>query len=284
MRALPFELNCPATFWLNKSAPEGEQRRFAGIISTENPDRQAEVVLQKGLDFEPFLKYGWFNDNHSKKTSEVVGVPALVKSYKRGDLLPNGMTAETNLSWSEGFLVPNHKPADDLWGLAMTLEKSGLNRQLGFSLEGGIRKREGPGGKVVAKAVVRNVAITNCPVNPDTRFEALAKSMQLVADTPDDVLEAFIKGMTMGVATPGTAVATQGPKTGEGAGQVTTPQSLETGSSQNITDTDDEDEDDKKLNKAEAILWLYQRMPSVSAQTLGRIVDTTLQLKRKGLL
>ena len=44
----------------------GDKRiKLRGIISTEHRDRQGEVILQRGLDFRPFLDYGWFNDNHS---------------------------------------------------------------------------------------------------------------------------------------------------------------------------------------------------------------------------
>jgi len=47
-----------ASFFTKVSAPEGQRRRIGGVVSTETPDRQEETLIQNGLDFSEFVKYG----------------------------------------------------------------------------------------------------------------------------------------------------------------------------------------------------------------------------------
>lgn len=162
---IPFKIEVPfEAFW--KAGEEGKERRIAGIISTEHRDQQDEIVLQRGLDFGPFLKHGWLNDNHSKETDGVIGYPIKVEP-----VVYRGKPATR----MEGYLIPGYGPADRIWKLAQALQKT--DRRLGFSLEGGTRRRAGNDRKTIAEAVVRNVAITNCPVNTMTGLEVLAKSI-----------------------------------------------------------------------------------------------------------
>jgi len=156
-----FQFFAPLAFFEKASAPEGKRKRIAGVISTEDLDKQGEVIIQKGLDLAPFLKEGWFNDNHSKKTADVLGYPEGVTQFAKGERLPDGNTAPTALTWAEGYLLDTPE-ASRIWDLGNALKKAGGSRRLGFSIEGAVQKRTGPAGRVVAKALVRNVAITNC--------------------------------------------------------------------------------------------------------------------------
>lgn len=242
MAGIPFQFEVPVSFFEKADAEVGKRRRIGGIISTESPDRQGETVLADGLEFSDWIKNGWYNDNHSKDTDGIVGYPEYVKSFRRGEKLPNGEVAKTPGHWAEGYMLPTDR-ANRLWELGKAL--AGTGRRLGFSVEGKILRRVGPRtiarkaddgsveyvGNRIAKALVRNVAITNCPVNTDTGLEILARSLT-AAETadPDDFelrLTVLEKAMAMGPAQPGVAVATRGPQTGEGAGAVTTPKDLE---------------------------------------------------------
>ena len=171
---IPFKFEMPIEVFL-KAGDKGKERRIGGIISTETKDRHGEVVLQRGLDFSYFLSNGWFNDNHSKETTGVVGYPIKVEKT-----IHKGKQAH----YVEGYLIPGYKPANDIWDLANALQKTG--RRLGFSIEGGVRRRSGSNDTVVAEAGVRNVAITNCPVNTDTGMDVLAKSMQVIEAMPEE--------------------------------------------------------------------------------------------------
>ena len=68
-----FRVTTPLSFFEKADAPEGEQRRFGGLVTTESVDRQGQVVLADGLNFSHFMEHGWFNDNHDAATSKAVG-------------------------------------------------------------------------------------------------------------------------------------------------------------------------------------------------------------------
>jgi hypothetical protein len=280
MSGLPFEFEVPVTFYENESLEKGKARRIGGIISTENPDRQNEVVLQSGLDFSSFLRSGWYNDNHSRDTDGVIGYPEMVKTFKRGDMLPDGSLAPTSGTWAEGYML-NTKRADRIWELGKALQ--GTGRHLGFSVEGAVQKRIGRNRRTIAKALVRNVAITNCPVNTDSRLDILAKSLMAVETAePTDLEKALGMGTTGGVL-----AHPAGPQSGATAGQVLATESLETDKRTDLTKRlvdEDDDEAKKSLSDAEAVAWVQSRMPGISAAYAGRIVDLTRRLKSQGRL
>lgn len=269
-----FQLWTPLSFFEKANAPEGQSRRIGGVVSTEVEDKQEETVLQDGLDFTPFLKGGWFNDNHSKKTTDILGYPDRApQKFRKGEILPDGKVATSNCTWAEGYLLPTPE-ATKLWELGKALAKAGDARRLGFSIEGRVKKRMGPGGKIVAKAEVSNIAVTNCPVGEGTRLEALAKSLrEAAAETDPDTDEDLDKGLGMGAATPGVAVAGTGPQTGEGAGRVLTPQHLE----------DEDDKDPKDLSKGEAVSFIRGWL-SCDQATAERAYSAIQDLKAAQLL
>ena len=69
--------------------------RVGGIVSTDDLDRQAEVVLQNNLDFTPFLSHGWYNDNHGQKTADVLGYPGDAKRVRKGEIYLPGKFQST---------------------------------------------------------------------------------------------------------------------------------------------------------------------------------------------
>ena len=148
--------------------------RIGGIVSTDRMDLEDEKIIQRGLDFGDFLKRGWFNDNHGKGSTDVVGFPEGAKYVRKGTKLPNGKTAKRPGWWAEGYLLNTDK-GRDLWQLAQSLQDT--PRKLGFSIEGKVVERDETRAHVVKRANVRHVAITHCPVNVDTELEVLAKAL-----------------------------------------------------------------------------------------------------------
>jgi hypothetical protein len=149
---------------------DGEtSRRIGGIVSTDGLDRQGEVLIQDGLDFGPFLKSGWFNDNHDPATDSLIGYPETAELRELSD----GRKAW----YVEGYILKGDgtERCDRIWKLAKSLQKS--HRRLGFSVEGAIVARDAENPKTVRKAIVREVAITRCPVNEETSLHVLAKSL-----------------------------------------------------------------------------------------------------------
>jgi hypothetical protein len=161
-----------------KAKADGSKGRFiGGFVTTDHMDRQQEIILQEGLDFGPFLKGGWFNDNHDKSTDSLVGYPTAAE-------LRQYPTDPMHKGWYvEGELLDGHSRADSLWTLAQALQKSG-KRKLGFSVEGSIDERDDKRPNIVRKATVREVAITRCPVNTRTSLDILAKSLAVGTGGP----------------------------------------------------------------------------------------------------
>jgi hypothetical protein len=204
MRSFPFQFEVPVTFFEKADAPAGKQRRIGGIISTEAPDRQGETVLADALDLSDWLKNGWYNDNHSRDTDGIVGYPEVAQKFHKGEKLPNGDTAKYPGHWAEGYIL-NTERGNKIWELGQALQ--GTGRRLGFSVEGKILRRSGPRtivkkaedgtpqwvGSKIAKALVRNVAVTNCPVNTDTGLEILNKSIEAFQRADDDDLEMRVR-------------------------------------------------------------------------------------------
>lgn len=168
MHNTPFQIEFAASAF-EKAKENGEvERRIGGIVSTDHLDRQQETLIQEGLDFRPFLKGGFFNDNHSRDMVDILGYPDTAELRE---------LADGNKGWYvEGYLL-NTPRAAEVWGLANELQRSGSGRSLGFSVEGTIVDRDPNDRSTVRKAVVREVAITKCPVNEATSMIVLSKAL-----------------------------------------------------------------------------------------------------------
>jgi hypothetical protein len=246
---IPFKFELPLEVWY-KAGEKGKERRIGGVISTESRDRQGEVVLQRGLDFSEFVQNGWFNDNHSRETTGIVGYP--VKVEKR---MHNGRPG----TYVEGYLLDNYEPANRIWELANSLQKTG--RRLGFSIEGGVLRRSGPSDAVIAEAKVRNVAITNCPVNTETGLDVLAKSLRAVEQASD---EWFTRALMAGHA-----INPSAPMAGSGF-------ALRAESMEMVADVAAAQRKKRKLTKAEAINLLKARYRGMTDGAAERILQFTM--------
>lgn len=167
MKTIDLQKNDEFTIWQpdvvellkSEDGDDENSRRIGGYCSTEHLDRQSEVVLQKGLDFSDFIDFGYFNDNHNQATAALVGVPESAEFHP-------------GKGWyTTGHLLKGFPRAEEIFSLAKSLE--GTRRRLGFSIEGKVLERN---GNKIVKAKIRNVAVTNAPVNPNCSWSLLAKS------------------------------------------------------------------------------------------------------------
>ena len=260
-----FAFECPVSVFKAEGAPEGRKRRIGGIISTENPDRQKEVILQNGLTFDEFLAHGWLNDNHLQGTTDVVGYPESGKAFKSGDTLPDGTTAEGNGTWVEGYLLTTKK-GNDIWELALSLKDT--NRRLGYSVEGSIEERSGPADNIIAKAKVRNVAITTCPINTDARLEILARSLAAYGKILNRSMSLTDASGSAGPVKPNR------PYTGKGAGQVI--------SKERIAGSTKRKRKHQPLTRSEAVNYVKSQIPGVCEAWARALVTATLNPLGRG--
>lgn len=155
-----FNFNIPMDIVKSEDTDSGEWR-IGGYASTADEDRQGDEIVQKGLDIDDFVNYGYFNLDH--KNDVILGYPDKDKCK-----------IDRHGFYVEGLLLKGVEAARNMWEAALALQKSGAPRRLGFSVEGKVLKRNEL-GKII-KAKVYNVAITACPVNPNATWEALCKS------------------------------------------------------------------------------------------------------------
>lgn len=154
-----FNFWMPATAVKSKKDKSG-RRWIQGIASTASRDLQGEIVRQGGIDYDYFLKHGYFNDDHKSGPEHKVGEPTEAKLTKNG-------------LWVKGFLYQNKKKADDYWELMNSLESSGSRRKVGFSIQGKVKRRA---GKEIMECWLQDIALTPAPVNTTTWAE-IAKSL-----------------------------------------------------------------------------------------------------------
>lgn len=160
-------------FWMPvniaKSASAQTQKRIVqGVASTQDVDAQGESVLQEGIVLDPLLKDGFINADHQPGFENIIGQPL-----------------EARLTHVEGkpalfvkaVLFEGVPRADAAWALLNSLEKGRAEgtttRRLGWSVEGQVLERR---GNLIAKSVVRHIALTHQPVSFGT-FADLAKSL-----------------------------------------------------------------------------------------------------------
>lgn len=160
-----------------KGSDKTGKRWIQGIASTSDCDLQNEVVSQSGIDFEYFLKHGYFNDDHQKGPKYRVGEPTECKITKNG-------------LWVKGFLHKEKEASDDIWEHMNSLAASGSTRKMGFSIEGKIRRRN---GNRIDKCWVQNIAITAAPINTKT-YADIVKSLNAEMNIQRE--EEVSKGLT----------------------------------------------------------------------------------------
>lgn len=235
----PFKFDIDAELFEKKDSKGQSEYWVGGICTTDERDQEGERLLQEGLDFRPFLDHGFFNDNHGKDTGAAVGRPT------RAELraLPDGRRG-----WYVEGPLYNNTRAREIMELASEIQRSGdAKRKLGFSVEGTILDRDPANPKDVLRAVVREVAITRCPVNRGTSLSLLAKSLSVGSS----------------IAAPGDTA------TGEGAGAILTPQSLEGFGSRKKRK--------RKMKKSEAVGLLVRLNPRLTRYGAELIVDHAIK-------
>lgn len=293
MADTPFQFHAPLRFFEKANAPKGRKMRIAGVVSTEKMDRQEETMMQRGLNFDYFKSDGWFNDNHKKGPDAILGHPdGEPRIFNAGQRLPDGETAEHNCTWAEGYLLDTPR-GRATWENGKALQGSG--RSLGFSIEGNVTGRAGFNNKVVTAAIVRNIAITECPVGYGTGLVTLAKSLVAANDEyeADDEAE---KALTMG--SDASPAATQGPKTGEGAGRLISPQSLEKALAEDEEedlaedeeevdleeDGEEDEEEGEPLSKSAVFLQIEARFPSKGIDFAERATSALFTLNNEHIM
>lgn len=136
-----------------------------GYATTPDLDLQGDIILPQGIDISYFVTKGWVNYEHKQDAEYIIGVPT------------DNCYVDLNKGlFVEAKLMKNSKYAQSMWQLANTIQKSGISRQLGFSIEGAVTSRNSKDNRIIEGVAIRNVALTTHPANPQATWETLVKS------------------------------------------------------------------------------------------------------------
>lgn len=184
--SLGFNLNIPL-LKAEETSQRGEKVRFvSGFASLEKEDQQKETIIQKGIDYQPFLEAGYINWDHGDirqhSPAFLIGEPtsAEIRDYR-------GVPG----FYIEGFLYPDKPMANAAWEHLQATNKSLSKRHMGWSIQGHTLTAQD--GKIY-KSVVRDVALTHKPVLRETTvsFAEIYKSMTVRADETLFLPESFL--------------------------------------------------------------------------------------------
>lgn len=159
---------------IKKSVSGDEKGHYVrGWASTPDLDGQQDIIDPQGIDIDMFLSHGYVNYEHEK--DKIVGHPT-ENSYVD---YTRGLYVETKLNMDSPY-------AREMWGKAQYIAKSGIDRPLGYSVEGYVQ-RDADNPEIIRKTVITGLALTENPANPKATWEAVMKSLTTgYGITPDD--------------------------------------------------------------------------------------------------
>lgn len=163
---------------LIKSTTSGNGFKFGGIASSEDADEEGDVILRKHLDVSYISRRGYVNWDHSKAIEHQLGYTTKVEVIKPSDvsrfedMLQVPLTKSASL-YVEGAFYEHSPKAMQVYDLLKSIPP-GTEGSLGLSVEGGVLRSD----QGVVKALIRGVAITPSPAQPDTLCR-LMKSLSL---------------------------------------------------------------------------------------------------------
>lgn len=137
-----------------------------GWASNDTLDLQNEIVNPTGIDISYFKEHGWINYEHQQDAEYVIGVPT------------ENCSVDVNKGlFVEAKLFDENPYAQTIINLADTLTKTGVERKLGFSIEGVIKQRNENDSRIIEEVMITNVAITKSPANPTATWDVFRKSL-----------------------------------------------------------------------------------------------------------
>ncbi len=145
----------------------GKVGRIIGHGSSEVEDEDEDIVEQEGLEYDYFIGKGGRGGHgliileHPVGILNTIGYPVSVKLVDIVSRVTNKLVKATEV---EGDLYLEDRYGRRVWRKARVMQRAGGQRQLGFSIEGGVKRRE---GKRVKKGRVKWLAVTAAPRNHD---------------------------------------------------------------------------------------------------------------------
>lgn len=145
--------------------PTGKSWYVSGYATTPDLDLQDDIVDPNGIDISHLITHGYINYEHYQGEEYKIGVPT------------EGTRVDSDVGlYVEAKLYKNNPYAKSMWSLAKNIADSGVDRKLGFSIEGFARARDKQDPRIIKSTYITNVALTSNPANPHATWDAFAKS------------------------------------------------------------------------------------------------------------
>ena len=237
-------------FWIpiSKAASEkdGKDRMIEGIASTPHLDLQNERVVQDGIDFNYFLKHGYFNWDHKSGADNKIGEPQECR------ITPKGL-------YVKGVIYKGKKVSDDVWEHIIALANNpNSKRKVGFSLQGKTVRRN---GNSISKCWIQDIAITTAPINYNTYLD-IVKSLDTQTWCSSSDIEEYQnvdKALSAGYQT-----------SNQTGGSALRPESLDS-DAKVLSYRFDDDEEEKKENKSKK-----RKNKKITKKSLAHLVSSNL--------
>jgi hypothetical protein len=176
---------------LEKSGDEDSKKYFVKLMAGDNvKDIQQEIVEPEGFILDYLMKGGYFNYDHGKGAENLIGEPT---DY---ELVKNTTTGYCGLL-IKGFFYKSKSAARNLIEHLKVLKEIGSKRRIGASVEGKTLERK---GNRIVKAWVKNIAITEHPINRNTWVDLVKSFAGVCQDDCGKICtgECMNKAMTTG--------------------------------------------------------------------------------------
>ncbi|WCS69696.1 hypothetical protein Goe25_00680 [Bacillus phage vB_BsuM-Goe25] len=136
-----------------------------GYATTPDLDLQDDIIDPAGIDISHLVKHGYINYEHQQGEDFIIGVPT------------DGTYVDPDVGlYVEAKLYKGNPYAQRIWNLASNIAKSGVDRKLGFSIEGYCQQRDENDPRIMKSVQITNVAVTTTPANPNATWESFMKS------------------------------------------------------------------------------------------------------------
>lgn len=138
---------------------------LGGYATTPDLDLQDDIVDPNGIDISHLINHGYINYEHYQGDEYKIGVPT------------DGTHVDPEVGlYVEAKLYKGNPYAKTIWNLANNIAKSGIDRKLGFSIEGFARQRDKQDPRIIKSTYITNVAVTTNPANPHATWDSFMKS------------------------------------------------------------------------------------------------------------
>lgn len=148
---------------VSKSEDDNNTYTVEGYASTSDRDLQSETILPSGIDDSYLIENGWIDFEHD--TDQVIGVPT-----KNTHVDQHGL-------YLQAKLFKNMPQVQDIMKLYHNIKDNGIDRNLGFSIEGNVLERDDNDESIIRQVQITGVAVTKNPANTHATWELVSKSL-----------------------------------------------------------------------------------------------------------